>query len=77
LREGVAVAFGARCVRGKGKREEWEGLEPKELMVTKAGRGKGGDTGICHGGSELSLGGSLGRRGEGRGKRAGSQGRRG
>jgi hypothetical protein len=37
LREGAAVPFGARCVRGKGKREEWEGLEPKELMVTKVG----------------------------------------
>jgi hypothetical protein len=37
------------------------------------GEGRGGNAGICHGGGELSLGGSSGRRGEGRGKRAGGQ----
>jgi hypothetical protein len=42
-------------------------------MATKTGRGKEGDTGICHGDGELSLGGSSGRRGEGRVKRAGGQ----
>jgi hypothetical protein len=42
-------------------------------MATKAGRGKGGDAGLCHGGGELSLDGSSGRRGEGRGKHAGGQ----
>jgi hypothetical protein len=41
LREEVAVVFGALGVHGKGKRAEWEGLEPEELTVTKTGRGKG------------------------------------
>jgi hypothetical protein len=30
-RKGAAVVFCARGARGKGKREEWEGLEPKKL----------------------------------------------
>jgi hypothetical protein len=30
-RKGAAVVFGARGARGKGKGEEWEGLEPKKL----------------------------------------------
>jgi hypothetical protein len=37
------------------------------------GEGKEGNAGICHSGGELSLGGSLGRRGEGLVKRAGGQ----
>jgi hypothetical protein len=31
VEEGAAVAFGAWGARGKGKGEEWEGLEPKKL----------------------------------------------
>jgi hypothetical protein len=31
VKEGAVVVFGARGARGKGKGEEWEGLEPKKL----------------------------------------------
>jgi hypothetical protein len=53
----------------KEKERNGKGLSQRSSRVTKTGRGKGGDAVICHGGGELSLGGSSGRKGEGRGKR--------
>jgi hypothetical protein len=35
VEDGAAVVLGARGARGKGKGEEWEGLEPKKLTATK------------------------------------------
>jgi hypothetical protein len=32
---GAAVVLDARGARGKGKGEEWEGLEPKKITATK------------------------------------------
>jgi hypothetical protein len=63
-------------VRGKGKREEWEGLGSKELMVTRLREGREETPAFATAAAELSLGGISGRRGGGRGKRAGGQKRR-
>jgi hypothetical protein len=57
--------------RVKSKRESGMGREGASEAPELEKRGRGGVNGHCHGSGEVSLGRSSGRRGEGRGKRAG------